>query len=82
MPKVIVSHAWYGCETGCCGHVIDVDGIRTGEFFFNHPYCSDATPEHIKDSLYREFAEKLVKQVLGEDHVKDLDWENCYIVDD
>jgi hypothetical protein len=27
MPKVIVVHATYGCDTGCCGkeHVKDID---------------------------------------------------------
>lgn len=78
--KVIVYHASYGCETGCCGHIVKIDedpaqygGTPAGrqKFEFTHPYGDDP----------RKFAEELVREVFGEEHVKDLDWENCEIVD-
>ena len=70
MGKVIVYHAGYGCETGCCGHVVEMDG--ESKFIFTHPYDED--PRH--------FAEALVRQEFGDDHVKDLDWDNCIVVQD
>lgn len=72
MPKVIVYHAYYGCETGCCGHVVSVDG-EEGEFHFNHPGYNQPVPEFIRD---------LVTSELGEEHVKDIDWDNCLVLED
>lgn len=70
--RVLVLHSFYGCETGCCGHEIEVDGEAVGAFDFSHPY----------NQSRREFAEQLVRDELGEEHVKDLDWENCIVLDD
>lgn len=72
MARVIVFHASYGCDTGCCGHVVQVDGEDAERFAFEHPYGDD--PRH--------FAEALVRKALGDEHVADLDWENCVISDD
>lgn len=69
--KIIVCHADYGCDTGCCGHIIEVDGKRKEGFHFEHPG---------KD--HREFAEDLIRREFGDEHVKDLDWENCIITND
>lgn len=88
---VIVYHTGYGCETGCCGHRVllfdpapepwpDKDSIeylglqfsgdvKRQNFQFGHPDTAD-----------REAAEKIVTEVLGASHVKDLDWEHCIIV--
>ena len=36
----IVTHDYYGCDTGCCGHSIEyfIDGVYGGrEFNFIHP---------------------------------------------
>lgn len=79
MAKVIVYHAGYGCQTGCCGHVIelresgdDIPDPWNMHFAFNHPYNED----------HRAYAERLVREQLGEEHVKDLDWENSFISED
>lgn len=74
MNKIIVFHAEYGCDTGCCGHVVRMIGGRE-KFNFDHPYSDDKTK-------YRAFAEDLVREVFGDEHVADLDWENCVIIDD
>jgi hypothetical protein len=80
VARVTVSHRPYGCDTGCCGHVVQVDDEEAFDSFqFDHPYFTG--PEEHRDRAYREFAEQLVREELGEEHVKDLDWENCYIVD-
>lgn len=70
--KIVVYHTSYGCDTGCCGHVIQSDD---GEelFIFAHPYYTNN---------YRAFAEDLVREEYGAEHVADLDWNNCMIFDD
>jgi hypothetical protein len=75
--KIRVMHRGYGCDTGCCGHVIEVDGVeyrkKGGErFHFDHP--DDTSQEAAK-----RFAEDLIRQEMGEEHVADLDWENCEV---
>lgn len=69
--KVIVYHSYYGCDTGCCGHIVELDNGKT-KFEFSHPYDEDT----------RQFAKDLIKSTFGEEHIKDLDWEHCNIVDD
>lgn len=81
--KVIVFHRGYGCETGCCGHAIEVDGEElAGSFTFSHPYGSYNATMDERDSAFRAFAEELIVDHLGADHVADLDWENCIVTDD
>jgi len=80
--KVVGFHSYYGCETGCCGHRVAFcnNACEPGEcrckiddeFEFGHPN----SPE---EAL--EFAKELVAKKFGEEHVKDLDWDNCKIID-
>jgi hypothetical protein len=70
--KIIVYHRSYGCDTGCCGHVIEADD-GTSQFNFSHPY---------HDEKPRQFAEELVASKFGKEHVADLDWEHCLISSD
>jgi len=73
--KVIVYHSVYGCESGCCGHTVELqheDGKRQHQFKFSHPYGEDTI----------EYAKELVRETFGEEHTKDLDWEHCVISDD
>ncbi len=72
--KIIVYHASFDCDTGCCGHVIETDdpeNLEKYHFEFNHPYDRDP----------RAFAEDMVRSHYGDEHVKDLDWENCIVGD-
>jgi hypothetical protein len=64
----VVYHDGYGCDTGCCGHTVEVDG--KSKFIFDHPFSDE-------DKL--EFAKQMVRDAFGEEHVADLDWENSYI---
>jgi len=66
-----VYHTGYGCESGCCGHAIEEDG-KEYKYRFTHPYGQDA----------RAWAENLIRDEYGAEHVNDLDWENSLIVDD
>jgi len=86
--RIIVYHRGYGCDSGCCGHVVEKigDDQRSVEKFeFDHPLSAGMSfdgeaPE--APETPREFAERLVTEVYGEEHVKDLDWEGCEVVDD
>lgn len=66
MSRIIIYHSGYGCETGCCGHYIEVDDKRVGDFNFSHPDSNS-------DEDRRAFAEQLVTEQLGHEHVRDLD---------
>lgn len=73
--KLVVYHASYGCDTGCCGHVIeDVDDEGSKAFVFSHPRMFNGS--------HLEWAQQLVAKEYGEEHVKDLDWENCLVSSD
>jgi len=69
MAQVIVYHSYAGCDTGCCGHTVELEDGRK-EFEFSHPWSmTDA----------RDWAEGLIREKFGEEHVADLDWDNCEI---
>ena len=68
MAKIIVFHAGYGCETGCCGHVVQMENEEE-QFEFEHPYNESSL----------EFAQRMVRESFGEEHVNDLDWDNCIV---
>ncbi len=73
MTKYIVYHGYYGCDTGCCGHVVEsADDTSCRSFSFSHPYGED----------HYEFARDLLREEFGEEHVGDLDWDNCIILED
>ena len=81
--KVIVYHGLYGCDTGCCGHYVELcsdhdeitewgaDNPIKSAFDFGHPW---------KDEDLKEYARNLVTEKFGEEHCADLDWDNCQIV--
>jgi len=67
--NIVVLHTGYGCETGCCGHVVEIDNER-GEFEFEHPAEGESD---------EDFARRIVIEKYGEDHCADIDFENCII---
>jgi hypothetical protein len=73
--RVVVLHRGFGCDTGCCGHVVEVDGKEVGGFEFSHPEVDD-------EESKKSFARDMIERELGADHIKDLDWENSYIAYD
>ena len=73
MPRIVVLHRGYGCDTGCCGHVVELDGNEVGQFEFMHPEneLPDTIQQYIRD---------LVIDAVGEEHVADIDFEHCVVV--
>lgn len=64
--KVRVYHSTYGCETGCCGHVLEIkDGktsFQVGGFDFMHSYQGLSREEAIelaKEEIKKHFPECL-----------------------
>lgn len=79
MARVIVYHSSYGCETGCCGHIIEIhddEGHKhngKSEFYFDHPRYKQEPLDWAKEFIIGE---------VGKEHADDLDWENSIVVDD
>ena len=78
--RVLVCHAYYGCDTGCCGHVVqivDENGNEAGgprKFEFGHAST-------MGEADIREYVRDLVTKKLGAEHVADIDWEHCVVLD-
>lgn len=68
--RIVVFHGMYGCETGCCGHVVEIAGSRD-DFGFDHPEYGETD---------EAFARRLVTEKWGEEHCEDIDFEKCVIV--
>jgi hypothetical protein len=73
LVKVYVVHAFYGCDTGCCGHIVvaqDAQGNECqGGFEFMHPYEDD--PQTWAQSLANH-----------EFPGVEFSWEDCAINED
>ena len=83
--KIYVEHSGYGCDTGCCGHVVtmeDDSGRETEKFHFEHPGTMAFNSPRFILETDQEFARWLVEETCGAEHVADLDWDNCFIVSD
>lgn len=68
MTRIVVLHAYCGCESGCCGHIVEVSDGRS-QFTFAHPYNGNV----------RAFVRKVVTDRYSEKHVADIDWDNCIV---
>lgn len=70
--KIIVYHGTYGCDTGCCGHVIEDpdDDFGSTRFVFDHQEADESAIE---------FAKRVVAEEFGPEHVADLDWDSCEV---
>lgn len=69
-----VVHAYYGCDTGCCGHVaiaLDCTGeeVARSGFESSHPYGDDPKTWAVS------FANERFRGV-------PLDWERCEVSDE
>lgn len=64
---VRVYHTGYGCDTGCCGHVVEMPDGRESQFDFMHG--AKTTREQAI-----EYAKKVVKKEFPE-CFDSLDWE-------
>ena len=60
--KIRVLHAYYGCETGCCGHIIEIDGEEEHSTF---------TFDHFDKPENRTVLDQIVESVYGIETVLD-----------
>lgn len=73
MIRVRVYHAEYGCDTGCCGHVVkltDDDGLERE--------CFDFGP--VARERAREYAESMIRKY-HPDCLPSIDWDSLDIED-
>lgn len=80
MARVIVYHASYNCESGCCGHVVEMVDADDADDHFGDGIFDFAHPDEVEDRI--EFAKRLITKHLGADHAADLDWEHCWVSED
>lgn len=69
--KVRVYHSYYGCESGCCGHIIELDNGKS-QFEFTHPY-----DEHDLNNL-KNWARELAEGVIASrwpECLDSIDWD-------
>ena len=76
MRTVVVMHEGFSCDTGCCGHVVRFsdENEYTGDRRFDFSHADGRSDEEL-----RKYAEDLIRQELGEEHVKDLDFADSKI---
>ena len=76
MTRAIVFHGSYGCESGCCGHIVELEDEQGNTlehtFEMDHPYEEDRAT----------FIRRIVTEAFGEEHVADIAWDDCIVVDD
>jgi hypothetical protein len=82
--RAIVYHSSYGCDTGCCGHVVLLtDAVPEPD---NRDFPPDGDDrfqfEHPHGESIEEFVRSMVTEAFGEEHVADIDWDSCVVVDD
>lgn len=71
--KVRVYHSYYGCDTGCCGHVVEIPELGKEKFEFSHPYSGEE---------FREYAIGLARKVIKDywpDCLPSIDWNSLEI---
>jgi hypothetical protein len=69
---VRVYHSYFGCDTGCCGHrvelTVDDKSMDVGNFEFGHPYNEDL----------KEWATALAKEEIQRECpecLESIDWD-------
>jgi hypothetical protein len=72
MSKLVIYHTGYGCDSGCCGHAVEVEGGDMRRFKFKFGHAENLTPEGKRD-----FAVGMVVK----ENVDDVDFEESTIHD-
>ena len=74
--KIRVYHAYYGCDTGCCGHIVEILDNNLSQFVFTHPYDRDIS--------HKEWARELVEQTIKynwPECLPNIDWDTLDVED-
>ena len=84
--SVRVYHSYYGCESGCCGHRMDLTEIlESGEtrwiltdFDFDHPSGEDMETEESRRSYVKNLALDFLTKRFPE-CLKSIDWDTLSV---
>ena len=79
-PTILVRvyHAYYGCETGCCGHRVELtlpDGSTRSRFEFEHPW--DYAPENFKVWARKQAGETIRER--WPECIESIDWASMVV---
>lgn len=75
--KILVYHAYYGCDTGCCGHRIEYYPGDNDECYQDFDFGHARSDENIQ-----EYGKRLAEQFLKYHHPKCLetiDWSTLKV---
>lgn len=76
--KVRVFHKMHGCETGCCGHVVELEDGREYFEFFSHPDADQRKTEEGIKAWARDLAETAILKSWPE-CFDSIDWGSMVI---
>ena len=74
--RVTVYHGTYGCETGCCGHWLDVEETNKAYFVFDHP---DSDPSDRAAMV--AWAKEAFQGRIPDECLESIDWDSATLVD-
>lgn len=70
IAKII--HRGYGCDCGCCGHAIEIDGVEKAFGLTDHP-----DPDHVTaPESVEAWAKEFVSYQLTDEELEDVDLEH------
>ncbi len=88
LVRVRVYHSGYGCDTGCCGHVVEItmpDGKEKTRFEFDHPpYYPRPSPltSEDRDARWQAWARKLAEETIRDrwpECIESIDWASMQV---
>jgi hypothetical protein len=70
LKKVSIRHEKYGCDCGCCGHAVYLDGVRKAFAMRDWPELND------KPGRIAAWARDLAEYELTDDELEDADLDH------
>ena len=70
--KIRVLHAYYGCDTGCCGHILEIDDE---EYYASFQFGHADKSERIDDE-FKKWVCKWVRHYVPKACLDSIDWDS------
>lgn len=75
--KVRVYHGSYGCDTGCCGHYVEIDDRHRSRIDFGHGATRENARQYAEDIIRERWPECLASIGWTTMEVDIPERENC-----